>query len=552
MAWYKASGAGIPQSLKNDMDSVLNKKNNTNTTYSSNEWASNVNLMSLLPVKTSMGKGISFSDGANEVPIASGIFTITYTGRAYTDIKVVHNGTEVEKHFDNLNVYEGSYNCTTGVLTSTKDSSGNDLENPITKNIGTISINTIAGTNYISGSWKYGTDLFDDGKCKIKYRQDGTYVRPANYPDIEGLAAKLSDSDEVVYLTYDLSAGENFIGIYTVVDSGKKCYLERGHIANDNFVADYSVDLTGTISYYEDLSSSNGNIQLWRIRGNGTDHISNFRFADQKTTFLPALSQCCVERSGNLNWISTGSAQVSFPYVTSFLIRDSLTFGKNSNITSLDSLFAFATNLVSLDISDWNTSNWSVTSLASTFQNCSSLKALDLSTWDTSNWAVISLAYTWQNCRKLKELDLSTWVTSGWAVTTIAYCWSDCVSLKELDLSTWDTSGWALTTVSSSWANNISLYKLDLTGWDMSGCSASITVSNTWATCYGLVEYSGLALPVAHSYSVSTYLTVDSLVDMLTVLPTVSSKKITIGATNKAKLTAEQLAIATNKGWTVA
>ena len=177
---------------------------------------------------------------------------------------------------------------------------------------------------------------------------------------------------------------------------------------------------------------------------------------------------------------------------------------------------------------------------------------MDLSTWDTSNWAVISLAYTWQNCRKLKELDLSTWVTSGWAVTTIAYCWSDCVSLKELDLSTWDTSGWALTTVSSSWANNISLYKLDLTGWDMSGCSASITVSNTWATCYGLVEYSGLALPVAHSYSVSTYLTVDSLVDMLTVLPTVSSKKITIGATNKAKLTAEQLAIATNKGWTVA
>lgn len=40
---------------------------------------------------------------------------------------------------------------------------------------------------------------------------------------------------------------------------------------------------------------------------------------------------------------------------------------------------------------------------------------------------------------------------------------------------------------------------------------------------------------------------------MLNALPTVTSTKtITIGTINIRKLTAEQIAIATNKGWTVA
>lgn len=49
-----------------------------------------------------------------------------------------------------------------------------------------------------------------------------------------------------------------------------------------------------------------------------------------------------------------------------------------------------------------------------------------------------------------------------------------------------------------------------------------------------------------------TALTVDSLVNILNALPTASgSRTITIGSTNKNKLSAAQLAIATNKGWTV-
>jgi hypothetical protein len=47
-------------------------------------------------------------------------------------------------------------------------------------------------------------------------------------------------------------------------------------------------------------------------------------------------------------------------------------------------------------------------------------------------------------------------------------------------------------------------------------------------------------------------LTVDSLVNIFNALPTASgSRTVTIGSTNKNKLSAAQLSIATNKGWTV-
>ena len=47
-------------------------------------------------------------------------------------------------------------------------------------------------------------------------------------------------------------------------------------------------------------------------------------------------------------------------------------------------------------------------------------------------------------------------------------------------------------------------------------------------------------------------LTVDSLVNILNALPNASASRVcNLGSTNLAKLTPEQIAIATNKGWTL-
>ena len=44
----------------------------------------------------------------------------------------------------------------------------------------------------------------------------------------------------------------------------------------------------------------------------------------------------------------------------------------------------------------------------------------------------------------------------------------------------------------------------------------------------------------------------DSLTATLGRLPTVTNQTITLGQTNKLKLTAAEIAVATQKGWTVA
>ena len=79
------------------------------------------------------------------------------------------------------------------------------------------------------------------------------------------------------------------------------------------------------------------------------------------------------------------------------------------------------------------------------------------------------------------------------------------------------------------------------------------TATNQFANCYSLIRLKGFIYYQSFSLTNSTLMPVESLVEVLTNLPTVSSSKtITLGTTNKNKLTAEQMAIATEKGWTIA
>lgn len=78
-----------------------------------------------------------------------------------------------------------------------------------------------------------------------------------------------------------------------------------------------------------------------------------------------------------------------------------------------------------------------------------------------------------------------------------------------------------------------------------SNCFNSSNVSLTGFTVDALPD---MNLNVGWQYCP---LTVDSLVNIFNALPQTSGKSITIGTTNKNKLSAAQLAIATDKGWTV-
>lgn len=77
MTWFRVGGAGIPASLKNAMNAVLNKKFGTSgQNYPPSDWPADVNLMGPLPEKTASGAIANFTDGAYDVPLKSLVFGI--------------------------------------------------------------------------------------------------------------------------------------------------------------------------------------------------------------------------------------------------------------------------------------------------------------------------------------------------------------------------------------------------------------------------------------------------------------------------------------------
>ena len=106
----------------------------------------------------------------------------------------------------------------------------------------------------------------------------------------------------------------------------------------------------------------------------------------------------------------------------------------NNTHTSLDYMFAGCEQLISVDTTDWDTSN--VTNMQSMFEDCYCLAELDLSNWNTSN--VTNMYRMFIRCSALTSLDLSNWNTNN--VIYMHSMFYQCTRLTSLDLSNWDAS----------------------------------------------------------------------------------------------------------------
>lgn len=97
-------------------------------------------------------------------------------------------------------------------------------------------------------------------------------------------------------------------------------------------------------------------------------------------------------------------------------------------------------------------------------------------------------------------------------------------------------------------ANN--LRAIDLSMFDFSSVTAQ---SNAFVNCYQLTDFSGINISCSFNFSSCTSLSKQSLLNILNALETVSTATtLTLGSYLQAKLTSDEIAIATAKGWTVA
>ena len=160
-----------------------------------------------------------------------------------------------------------------------------------------------------------------------------------------------------------------------------------------------------------------------------------------------------------------------------------------SKVTNMNNMFSGCSKLTEINLSGFDTS--SVTAMASMFNNCSNLTSLNLSGFDTSK--VTAMNHMFNNCSNLTSLDLSSFDTSK--VTNMDNMFDGCDGLTQLD--------------------------------SMQNISVSLNLS-------------------------STILDTTSLLDVINNLATVTtSRTLTLNPQLLAKLTEDQIAIATNKGWTV-
>ena len=229
-----------------------------------------------------------------------------------------------------------------------------------------------------------------------------------------------------------------------------------------------------------------------------------------------------------------------------------------SAVTNMSYMFRLCSNLTTLDVSNFNTS--AVTNMSYMFSNCRNLSTLDVSSFNTS--AVTNMSYMFDACSNLTTLDVSNFNTS--AVTNMIYMFSNCSNLSTLDLSSFNTS--AVTNMSSMFNGCSNLTTLDLSNFNTSSVT---NMSYMFYRCSSLTSIIGThtleevqagtikalrGLKVGISFSDSPNFERASILALfygLADLTGNTAQTVTLHATAKARLTAEDIKIATDKNWNV-
>ena len=153
MAWYRCGGGGLPAGLQSDMDTVLNKKFSTSTTYPPTDWPDTVNLLGPLPEKTASGSVAHIPDGADAVPFKNWVVTLPASLSGYSAIGFNKGGANFIELYTRANHNGIDYSINAdGSLHRYGTASGNSFNNPNATNYSNCPFKFRAGTYTLSVS----------------------------------------------------------------------------------------------------------------------------------------------------------------------------------------------------------------------------------------------------------------------------------------------------------------------------------------------------------------------------------------------------------------
>ena len=332
------------------------------------------------------------------------------------------------------------------------------------------------------------------------------------------------------------SVPSEIVGWETLTNGNSKCANSRLSEYKGNLILDLPNLINGNGLFYDALNnyaSFSGNLDKLEIGGGVAESFGMFAQSNI-TSFNSNLPSLTDGRYMFSSCTALTSWNIELPKLTS----GSYMFSDCSGLTSFTSDLSSLTNGASMfsgcsKLTSWNIELPKLTSGSYMFYGCRSLTSFtsDLSSL-TSGESMFS------SCKAL-----TSWNIELPKLTSGSYMFIGCSNLTSFtsDLSSL-TSGESM----FDGCNSLTSFTSDL---------SSLTNGRyIFYSCKGLtnVTLSGTLNCNNLSFSASTALTVDSMVNIISVLvdrTDQSSYTLNLGSTNLAKLTDEQKAVATNKNW---
>lgn len=231
-----------------------------------------------------------------------------------------------------------------------------------------------------------------------------------------------------------------------------------------------------------------------------------------------------------------------------------------SETTSLQKAFVNCTSLQTLDVSNWNVSK--VTDFTQIFEE-TKIRQIDISNWNLSS--AYSITAMFWGCTNLTNVDVSKLNTSSIVRFRGVFGGNQKMNFNNIDVSNWNTRNGKEFGV--LFKNCHLLTSLDLSNWDLSnatdvsdmfnGCSSLTSLIGNQPLKDDTCALKGLRISANMFTNGATNIDRDSLRALINGLadandqPEDSRPTLTLGTTLMVKLTEEDIAIATSKGWSI-
>ena len=278
MAWYRCGGGGLPAGLQSDMDTVLNKKLGTSTTYPPTDWPDTVNLMGPLPEKTASGAIANITDGADGVPVKNWQVTLPASLDGYSEIGCTKSGKNL---FDKNNANEID-----GYITTTGFSTGN-------ANAKTIYIPIKSGETYTVS--KTAGQRFQIATAEVIPSNNAVFTN------------RQAQSGSQSSLTITAGANDTYLWAWIFLDG-----TDTGTLAD--MLASVQIEYGSTATAYEAYTApTTATASLGRTIYGGTADVVNGTGTDENGndfTFTPI--QADTELGTNNFWVDEGDSEVTY------------------------------------------------------------------------------------------------------------------------------------------------------------------------------------------------------------------------------------------------